>query len=60
MQLEIPPQERLAYAWAVADCHHRRLSAVHEHIVERYRKSAYQLSTSDCWQLLSEVPALVQ
>ena len=60
MLLEATPQERLAYAWAVADCHHRRLSAVHEHIVERYRERTAQLSSPDCWQLLSEVPALMQ
>ena len=58
MILEVSPQERLAYAWAVAHCAHRRLSGVHEHVVERCREATYQLSTPDCWLLLGEVPAL--
>lgn len=58
MQIELSPQERLAYAWAVAHCTHLRLSAVHERVVERYRKCTAQLSAPECWQLLSEVPAL--
>ena len=58
MPLEVSPQERLAYAWAVADCAHMRLSAVHERIVERYRERTAQLSTPECWELLSEVPNL--
>ena len=60
MLLEVTPQERLAYAWAVADCHHRRLYTVPERILNRCREATYQLSTPDCWQLLSEVPALMQ
>lgn len=58
MILEVSPQERLAYAWAVADCTHMRLSAVHERIIERYRERTAQLSAPECWELLSEVPAL--
>lgn len=58
MILEVSPQERLAYAWAVADCAHMRLSAVHERVVERYRERTAQLSAPECWELLSEVPAL--
>ena len=60
MLLEVSPQERLAYAWAVADSQHKRLSQVSEHLIERYRERTAQLSPSDCWQLLSEVPALMQ
>ena len=60
MQLDVTPQERLAYAWAVAECHHRRLPAVREYVLNRCREAAYQLSAPDCWQLLSEVPALMQ
>lgn len=60
MLLEVSPQERLAYAWAVADSHHRRLSAVHEHIVERYRERTAHLSTTECWDWLRDYPSQMQ
>ena len=60
MLLEASPQERLAYAWAVAESYHWRTPQVSERRIERYRESTAQLSASDCWQLLSEVPALMQ
>ena len=60
MLLEVTPQERLAYAWAVAHCHHKRLYTVSERVLNRCREATYQLSTPDCWLLLSEVPALMQ
>jgi uncharacterized protein YndB with AHSA1/START domain len=55
--LETTPQERLAYAWAIAESNHRRLPTVSERILTRCREAAYQLSSPDCWLLLSEVPA---
>ena len=55
---EVSPQERLAYAWAVAQSHAYRSSTVSEHLLESCRRATYQLSTPDCWMLLAEVPAL--
>jgi hypothetical protein len=55
---EVNPQERLAYAWAVAQSNAYRTPTVSEVLLEKCRRAAYQLSASDCWQLLAEVPAL--
>ena len=55
---EATPQERLAYAWAVAQSHAYRSSTVSERLLESCRRATYQLSAPDCWMLLSEVPAL--
>ena len=55
--LEIPLQERLALAWAVAWSTHLRCNPT-EHMYQRCQESAYQLSNSDCQLLLSEIPAL--
>jgi hypothetical protein len=57
--LDVTPQERLAYAWAVAESHHRRLSSVSERLLARCRRSTSQINTPDCWLLLSEVPVLM-
>jgi hypothetical protein len=58
MKLEVSPQEQLAYAWAVAQSHAYRSPSVHERLLARCREAAYQLSAPECWELLSEVPAL--
>ncbi len=58
MYLETTPQERLAYAWAIAESNHRRLPHVTERVLTRCREAAYQLSSPDCWLLLSEVPTM--
>ena len=55
---EASPQERLAYAWAVAQSHAYRSPSVSERLLERCRQATHQLSTPDCWLLLSEVPQL--
>jgi hypothetical protein len=55
---EVNPQERLAYAWAVAQSHAYRSTRVSDRLLDQCRRSTYQLSASDCWQLLAEVPAL--
>ena len=55
---EVSPQERLAYAWAVAQSHAYRSHSVSERLLERCREATHQLSTPDCWMLLSEVPQL--
>ena len=55
---EVTPQERLAYAWAVAQSHAYRSPSVSERLLECCRQATYQLSASDCWMLLAEVPAL--
>jgi hypothetical protein len=55
---EVAPQERLAYAWAVAQSHAYRSPFVSERLLDSCRRAAYQLSTPDCWMLLAEVPAL--
>lgn len=60
MQLDVTPQERLAYAWAVAQSKAYRSPSVSDRLLNRCREAAYQLSAPDCWQLLSEVPALMQ
>jgi hypothetical protein len=57
--LDVTPQERLAYAWAVAESHHRRFSSVSERLLARCRRSTSQINTPDCWLLLSEVPVLM-
>jgi hypothetical protein len=57
--LEVTPQERLAYAWAVAQSHAYRSTLVSERLLARCREATAQLSTPDCWLLLSEVPALL-
>jgi hypothetical protein len=59
MILETTPQERLAYAWAVAQSHALRTPSVSERLLARCREAASQLSAPECWQLLAEVPALV-
>lgn len=55
---EVRPQERLAYAWAVAQSAAYRAPTVSEALLARCREAAEQLADSDCWQLLSEVPTL--
>ena len=55
--LEIPLQERLALAWAVAWSTHLRCNTT-ERMYQRCQEAAYQLSNSDCQLLLSEIPAL--
>jgi hypothetical protein len=60
MLLEVSPQERLAYAWAVADSHHMRLTQVSERLIERYRERTAQLSTTECWDWLSAYPLQMQ
>jgi len=59
LMLEVSPQERLAYAWAVAQSHAYRSSTVSERLLEQCRAATAQLSTPDCWMLLAEVPGLV-
>ena len=56
--LEVSPQERLAYAWAVAQSQVHRSPLVSERLLAEARRATYQLSTPDCWMLLAEVPAL--
>jgi hypothetical protein len=58
MNLEVSPQERLAYAWAVAQSQAQRSYTVSERLLESCRRATCQLSTPDCWMLLAEVPAL--
>ena len=58
MILEVSPQERLAYAWAVATSNFYRSPIVAERHLKRAREATYQLSAPECWELLSEVPAL--
>ena len=58
MLLEVSPQERLAYAWAVATSHHYRSPRVAERHLQRAREATAQLSAPECWELLSEVPHL--
>ena len=55
---EVCPQERLAWAWAVAQSSHLNLPKVSEALLARCREAAFQLSAPECWELLSEVPAL--
>ena len=57
--LEVTPQERLAYAWAVVQSHAYRNPSVSERLLARCQEATAQLSTPECWLLLSEVPALV-
>ena len=57
--LEVTPQERLAYAWAVAQSDAYRTPSVGECLLARCREATAQLSASECWLLLSEVPSLV-
>jgi hypothetical protein len=59
MQLEVPPpQERLAYAWAVAiSCQYRSPRVAESHL-ESARRATYQLSAPECWDLLAAVPTL--
>jgi hypothetical protein len=54
----VAPQERLAYAWAVAQAAAWRAPSVNERLLDKCRKAAWQLSTSDAWMLLAEVPSL--
>jgi hypothetical protein len=55
--LDTTPQEQLAYAWAVADCAHRRVP-FQERYLARYRSAAYRLSTPFALELLADVPHL--
>jgi len=56
--LEVSPQERLAWAWALRSADAYGLQRVTERCLEEARRATYQLSTPDCWMLLAEVPAL--
>ena len=58
MILDVSPQERLAYAWAVAQSQAYRSYTVSERLLDSCRRATYQLSSPDCWMLLAEVPAL--
>jgi hypothetical protein len=53
-----PVQERLAYAWAVAQCSMYRSPLVSDRVLNRCRDAAYQLTLPEALQLLSEVPHL--
>jgi len=55
---EATPQERLAYAWAVAQSAAWRSYGVSENLLDSCRRATRQLSAPDCWLLLAEVPAL--
>jgi hypothetical protein len=55
---EVTPQERLAYAWAVAQSVAWRSYGVSDNLLDSCRRATYQLSASDCWLLLAEVPVL--
>lgn len=55
---EVAPQERLAYAWAVAQAAAWRRQSVNEGLLDKCRKAAWQLSTPDAWILLAEIPSL--
>ena len=57
-ELNFSAQERLAYAWAVAQSHAYRSSSVNERLLARCREATAQLSSADCWGLLAEVPQL--
>lgn len=56
--LDSTPQEQLAYAWALAECEHRRFTRLSPRVLESCRKATAQLHVSDALLLLSEVPAL--
>jgi len=58
MILEVSPQERLAWAWALRTTAAVGLSQITERRLEEARRATYQLSAPECWELLSEVPAL--
>ena len=58
MILEVSPQERLAWAWALRTTAAAGLSQVTERRLEEARRATHQLSAPECWELLAEVPAL--
>ena len=51
-------QERLAYAWAVAQSELYRAPSVSERLLERCREAAGRLSVEEALELLEEVPSL--
>jgi hypothetical protein len=52
-------QQRLAYAWAVADSQYFRLPSVNDRVLARCWESARQLTEQEALDLLADVPALV-
>jgi len=56
--LEVSPQERLAWAWALRSADAYGLQRVTEHRLEEARRATYQMSAPEAWAWLAEVPAL--
>jgi hypothetical protein len=52
-------QERLAYAWAVADSQFFRLPSVNDRVLARCWESARLLTEQEALELLADVPSLV-
>ena len=55
----VTPQERLAYAWAVAQSDFNRLPSVSDRLLQRCREAAALLSNVEAYDLLADVPSLV-
>lgn len=55
----ITPQGRLAFAWAVAQSRHARLSSVSDSLLDRCYYSTSALSVDEALELLEEVPNYV-
>jgi len=56
--LEVSPQERLAWAWALRSTAAVGLTQISERRLEEARRATYLLSAPEAWEFLSEVPAL--
>ncbi len=52
-------QEKLAYAWAVAQSEFYRSPFVSDRVLQRCREAASQLSVEEAIELLQDVSALV-
>jgi hypothetical protein len=56
--LEVSPQERLAWAWALRSSAAVGLPVVTERRLDEARRATHLLSAPEAWEFLSEVPAL--
>ena len=56
--LEVSPQERLAWAWALRSTAACGLMQVTERRLEEARRATYQMSAPEAWAWLAEVPSL--
>jgi hypothetical protein len=54
----LSPQERLAYAWAVAQSDFFRSPLVSDRLLQRCREATTLLSNAEAYDLLADVPSL--